>query len=91
MKRRVERSPATMGRATFRSEISPLRFAAVEMTEGAWQRSGQFAPGNDCMLPAGIVISSGGERAGMVVKTLGSIETLSREISCHHGACHISA
>ena len=49
-----------MGRATFRREIFPLRFAAVEMTEGAWQRSGQFAPGNDCMLPACIVISSGG-------------------------------
>ena len=32
MKRRVERSPATMGLATFRSEISPLRFASVEMT-----------------------------------------------------------
>ncbi len=36
------------------------------------------------MLPAGIVISSG-EPAGMVVKTLGANETLSREISCHHG------
>ena len=35
MKRRVERSPATMGRATFRREISLLRFAFVEMTEGA--------------------------------------------------------
>ena len=34
MKRRAERSPATLGRATFRSEISPLRFAAVEMTGG---------------------------------------------------------
>ena len=32
MKRRAERSPATLGRATFRSEISPLRFAFVEMT-----------------------------------------------------------
>ena len=32
MKRRVERSPATMGRATFRREISLLRFAFVEMT-----------------------------------------------------------
>ena len=32
MKRRVERSPATMGRATFRREISPLRFAFAEMT-----------------------------------------------------------
>ena len=31
MKRRVERSPATMGRATLRSEISPLRNAFVEM------------------------------------------------------------
>ena len=149
-----------MGRATFQSEISPLRFAAVEMTEGAWQRSGQFAPGNDCMLPADTVISSGGtrrygwqrfwalmkrrverspvtmvlatfrreisplrfaavemtgrgsvlvnllpgltvcflpasssraeERAGMGTKTLGSNETQSREISCHHGACHVS-
>ena len=49
-----------MGRATFRREISLLRFAFVEMTEGAWQRSGQFDPGNDCMLPACIVISSGG-------------------------------
>ena len=32
MKRRAQRSPATMGRAAFRREISPLRFAAVEMT-----------------------------------------------------------
>ncbi len=32
LKRRVEKSPATMGRATFRSEISLLRFAVVEMT-----------------------------------------------------------
>ena len=39
MKRRVERSPVTMGRAAFRSEISPLRFASVEMT-GAGQRLG---------------------------------------------------
>ena len=34
MKRRVERSPATLGLATFRSEISPLRNAFVEMTGG---------------------------------------------------------
>ena len=34
--------------------------------------------------------SRAGELAGMVVKILGSIETLSREISCHHGACHTS-
>ena len=32
MKRRVERPPATMWRATFRREISPLRSASVEMT-----------------------------------------------------------
>ena len=32
MKRRAERSPVAMELATFRSEISPLRFAAVEMT-----------------------------------------------------------
>ena len=32
MKRRVERSPATMELATFQSEISPLRSAFVEMT-----------------------------------------------------------
>ena len=32
MKRRAERSPATMELATLRSEISPLRFASVEMT-----------------------------------------------------------
>ena len=34
MKRRAERSPATLGLATFRSEISPLRNAFVEMTGG---------------------------------------------------------
>jgi hypothetical protein len=42
------------GLATFRREISLLRFAAVEMTEGAWQRSGQFVPleMTVCCLPA---------------------------------------
>ena len=59
LKRRAQRSPATMEFATLRSEISPLRFATVEMT-GVGHRSGQFAPGIDCMLPAAIVISSGG-------------------------------
>jgi hypothetical protein len=59
------------GLATFRSEISPLRFASVEMT--------------------GAVSSRAEERVGMVAKILGSHETQSREISCHHGACHISA
>ena len=39
---------------------------------------------NDSQLLAGIVISSG-EPAGMVAKILGSNETQSREISCHHG------
>ena len=34
MKRRVERSPATMELVTFRREILLLRFASVEMTEG---------------------------------------------------------
>ena len=43
MKRRVERPPATMWRATFRREISPLRSASVEMT-GAGHRFGQFGP-----------------------------------------------
>ena len=43
MKRRVEKSPATMGLVTFRSEISPLRFVAVEMT-GSGHRFGQFVP-----------------------------------------------
>ena len=39
---------------------------------------------NDSQLPAGIVISSGGTcRYG--AKILGSNETQSREISCHHG------
>ena len=32
MKRRAERSPATMELVTLWSEISPLRFASVEMT-----------------------------------------------------------
>ena len=59
LKRRAQKSPATMEFATLRSEISPLRFATVEMT-GVGHRSGQFAPGIDCMLPAAIVISSGG-------------------------------
>ena len=39
MKRRAERSPATLGLATFRSEISPLRFAAVEMTVAVSSRA----------------------------------------------------
>ena len=53
MKCRVERSPATLGRATFQSEISPLRFASVEMT-GAGQRFGQFVSlrMTVCCLPA---------------------------------------
>ena len=60
MKRRAERSPATKGRATFRREISPLRFAAVEMTGVRGSVWGNLSSGNDCMLPADIVISSGG-------------------------------
>ena len=48
------------GLATFRSEISPLRFASVEMTGVRGIVWGNLSPGNDCMLPAGIVISSGG-------------------------------
>ena len=39
---------------------------------------------NDSQLPAGIVISSGGTRR-YGAKILGSNETQSREISCHHG------
>ena len=37
------------------------------------------------------VSSRAEERAGMVAKILGSIETLSREISCHPGACTIES
>ena len=39
---------------------------------------------SDGKLPA-TVSSRAGECAGMVAKILGSIETQSREISCHHG------
>ena len=39
---------------------------------------------NDSQLPADIVISSGGTRR-YGAKILGSNETQSREISCHHG------
>ena len=47
------------GLATFRSEISPLRFAAVEMTGRGAAFGGICLSANDCMLPAAIVISSG--------------------------------
>ena len=48
------------GLATFRSEISPLRFAAVEMTGCGASFCSICLSGHDCMLPADIVISSGG-------------------------------
>ena len=59
MKRRVERSPATMELATLRSEISPLHFASVEMTGRGAAFGVICLSANDCMLPAAIVISSG--------------------------------
>ena len=61
MKRRAERSPATMGLPHF--GVRFLHSApTVEMT-GVWGSVwGNLSPGNDCMLPAGIVISSGGTR-----------------------------
>ena len=39
LKRRAQRSPATMEFATLRSEISPLRFATVEMTGAVSSRA----------------------------------------------------
>ena len=39
---------------------------------------------NDSQLPAGIVISSGGNLPVWVLRTLDFIETQGREISCHH-------
>ena len=84
MKRRVERSPATMELATLRSEISPLRFAAVEMTGVLGSVLVNLPPEMTVRcLPASS--SRAGECAGMMAKILGPIETLSREISCHHG------
>ena len=61
---------------------TPPRQAAV------WRsghRFGQFVPleMTVCCLPASS--SRAEEPAGMVAKTLGSNETQSREISCHHG------
>ena len=50
------------GLPTFQSEIFPLRFASVEMTGCGASFYSIFSPGNDCMLPAGIVISSGETR-----------------------------
>ena len=41
--------------------------------------------GKQEIVPLSLAPTRAGERAGMVAKTLGSIETLSREISCHHG------
>ena len=83
MKRRAERSPATMGLPHF--GVRFLHSApTVEMT-GRGASFWSICPSvNDCQLPAGIVISSGGTRR-YGVKTLGSNETQSREISCHHG------
>ena len=83
MKRRAERSPATMGLPHF--GVRFLHSApTVEMTGVRGSVWGNLSPGNDCMLPAGIVISSGGTRR-YGAKILGSNETQSREISCHHG------
>ena len=50
------------GIATLRSEISPLRSAAVEMTEARSIVFCNLSLANDCMLPADVVISSGGKR-----------------------------
>ena len=78
------------GLATFRREISPLRNAFVEMT-GWGHRFGQFVSLEMTVCCPPTSSSRAEERAGMVAKTLGAIETLSREISCHHGACCLSA
>ncbi len=84
LKRRVERSPAAMGRAAFRREISPLRFASVEMTGVRGSVLVNLPPGMTVRcLPLSSSRAEG--RAGMVAKILGSIETQSREISCHPG------
>ncbi len=84
LKRRAERSPATMGLPHF-----GVRFLHSASLRSKWRGCGasfgSICPSvNDCMLPAGIVISSGGTRR-YGAKILGSNETQSREISCHHG------
>ena len=84
MKRRAQRSPATMELATLRGEISPLHFASVEMRGVRGSVLVNLPPGMTVRcLP--LSSSRAEEHAGMVVKTLGFNETLSREISCHHG------
>ena len=58
------------GLATFRSEISPLRFAAVEMT-GAGQRFGQFVSLRMTVCCPPTPSSRAEERVGMGGKDLG--------------------
>ena len=77
------------GIATFRREISPLRFASVEMTGVRGIVWGNLLPRMTVCCPP-TSSSRAEERAGMGTKTLGSNETQSREISCHHGACYLS-
>mgnify|MGYP007014983034 CR=1 FL=1 len=63
------------------------------MDKGLWKNGNHFSQPffmtySDGKFPAP-VSSRAEERAGMVVKTLGSNETQSPEISCHQGACTI--
>ena len=80
LKLRVERSPAVMHSIPLRREISPLRFAAVEMTVEREAPASFVSFRNDCKLPA--AVSSRAEvHVGMESVCRDSIETQSREIS----------
>ena len=70
LKRRVERSPATMELATLRSEISPLRFAAVEMTGVQGIVLVNLLPGMTVCCPQASS-SRAGEHVGMGGKDFG--------------------
>ena len=71
-------------------EISPLRFAAVEMTVGREALASFVSFRNDCKLPA--AVSSRAEvHVGMGVVCRDSIETQSREISGRNASYTIEA
>ena len=88
LKLRVERSPAAMHPISLRREISPLCFAAVEMTVGQVALVSSASFRNDYKLPA--AVSSRAEvHVVIAVNVFSAIETQSREISGHNVSCTI--
>ena len=69
-------------------EISPLRFAAVEMTVGQAARVSIVYFLNECKLPAAVSSRAEGH-VGMTTHVFSTNEALSREISQLNAACAI--